>query len=314
MSLTESKTIVHFRNGIGNFVELTPALQALASMDPSGKIDICTDSVWFDSRRLPLLDIWNLLPFVGLATTIEKIKDKPYKTWFWTLWNSGASAIEFFKSKKFYEPPVWDMMNKHESDYYMEIIYKFYGYKGLKPPQCIISANGPDITATGKKIVLTNGGFGEFCVMKKYNKFAEVAKHLKAFFKDDITLIKVGHKNELDDVLDFDIDYVNKLTLPETARVIQQADLVITNDTGNMHVADAFGVPMIVLWGGTILAKNRPINAKAKIINLQLPCQPCQVDGGYHHCEEIHCLNDIQVGEIIYNIRQYFKRGVFDGD
>ena len=34
-------TIVYFKNGLGNFLMMTPAIQALASMEESGKVDVC---------------------------------------------------------------------------------------------------------------------------------------------------------------------------------------------------------------------------------------------------------------------------------
>lgn len=311
----ESKIIAHFRNGIGNFITLTPALQALAGMDESGMIDICTDKTWFDSRKNPLLDIWSRLSFINNIYAVEDVKDKKYKTWFWTQWNSGGESLEFFKTKKFYDPGHWDMLNLHESDFYMDIIRRFYGYTGDKPPQIIVpSPDAPQLDKSKKNIVLCNGGFGELCSVKKWNRFGKLAHEIKHFFRDTVSVIKIGYRNELSDVADFDFDYVNTLSITESAGVIKQADLVITDDTGNMHVADALGVPMIVLWGGSIVEKNKPINAKCKLIHLKLPCQPCQLDGRYNQCESFECISGIRVGEVMYHIRSFFDKGEFNDD
>ena len=115
----------------------------------------------------------------------------------------------------------------------------------------------------------------------------------------------------MNDVKTFDFDFVNKLKLTETARVIQQADLMITTDTGNMHIADALGTPCIVLWGGASLAKNKPYNAMNKIMTLGLPCQPCQREGGYKQCDRVACIQDITVNEIMFHVKQYFREGRF---
>ena len=56
--ICESRTLAYFKNGIGNWVLMTPALQALASMDASGKIVVVTDSAWTDSRSAALADLW----------------------------------------------------------------------------------------------------------------------------------------------------------------------------------------------------------------------------------------------------------------
>lgn len=304
-------TIAHFRNGIGNFISITPALQALASMDKSGMIDMCVDGEWFDSRKNPLLEILELLPFVNKVYTIKEVIDEPYKVWFWTRWNSHGAAMEVFKRKYFYEE-TFDIVNTHESDFYMQILRKHYKYTGEKPPMKIIPASEPVLDKSKKNIVLVNGGFGEFCVMKKWAKFNELADEIKGFYGDDVCLIKIGHKSELAEVKSADIDFVDKLSVTQSAKVLQQADLVVSNDTGDMHIADSFGTPLIVLWGGTIINKNRPINSKSKIINLALDCQPCQQNGDYRTCNHTKCLNDITVGEVMFYLRNFLSKGEFE--
>jgi ADP-heptose:LPS heptosyltransferase len=111
-----------------------------------------------------------------------------------------------------------------------------------------------------------------------------------------------------------DLDYVNKLSLAETAKVISQADLMITTDTGNMHIADALRIPLIALWGGSSVAKNKPYETLCKIIHLGLPCQPCQDDGAYRSCHDYKCISDISIGEVMYNVRSFFNKGNFDGN
>ena len=305
-----SNTIAHFRNGVGNFIVLTPALQALAKMDASGKIDICTDEEWMDSRKRPLFEICERLPFINRVYGFREIKDKKYKTWFWTQWNSCGASLEYFKTKKYYEEP-WNMLHTHESDYYFDIVKKHYGFTGNKPPQMIVPAEQPLLDMTKKNIVLVDGGFGEMTVMKKWGKFGQLAEQVKNYYGDEVCIIKIGYRDELSDVKIFDRDYVNQLSMTESAKVISQASVVIADDTGNMHCADALGIPLIVLWGGSILAKNRPINSKSKIIHAGLECQPCQPDAGYNRCEKIQCLDYITVGEVMYHLRQFLSKGEF---
>jgi len=306
-------TIVHFRTGIGNFVLFTPALQAMASMDASGKIDLCTDSVWSDYRKSSICDLWERLPYINRVFAINEIDQSKYTTWFWTYWTTAGSARVLFSSKKNYDPPFWDQNKEHESDYYMRIARDIYGYKGEKPPLKIVPGDRPKMDFPfAKKIIFCNGGFGDIQVFKKWNYFNDLASQIRSFF-DDVAIIKVGWGDELKGV-ECDVDYVGKLTLSETAFVIKQADMMISTDTGNMHIADALGTPLIVLWGGSSLPKNGPIQTKNKVIHLGLPCQPCQQAGDYRTCEDRKCLSDIQVGEVMYHLRQYFNKGDFDGN
>ena len=101
----ETKSAAFFRQGIGNFVEFTPALRAIASMDPSGKVDLCTNQVWTDHRKEAVLSIAERLPFIGEVVALELIDEKKYKTWFWTPWTC-IGENDFFKKKKPYKNPL----------------------------------------------------------------------------------------------------------------------------------------------------------------------------------------------------------------
>ena len=306
----KTKTIAHFRTGIGNFVLFTPALRALASMDPSGQIDLCTDPDWVDYRKNNLCELWKKLPFIqNVYASIDELGDE-YETWFWTDWTSGTAAIDKFSKRNHHPRILWDQDKVHESDYYFSIVRDFYGYKGWKPTQMVVPADQPILPSDGRiKIILCNGSFGHIAVFKKWPHFKDLANQIKMFFKDKVSLIKIGAREELSEATDYDIDFVNKLTLTETACVMKQADLMITTDTGNMHVADAIATPMIVLWGGSSLPKNKPYNSQCKIIHRGYSCQPCQITEGYRECGTSKCLADITTGEVMFVIRKFISEG-----
>ncbi len=64
--------------------------------------------------------------------------------------------------------------------------------------------------------------------------------------------------------------------LAELAAVLQRARLLIANDSGPMHIADAVGCPMVVLYAGTELEEQwRPRTAPARILRRPTACAPC---------------------------------------
>jgi heptosyltransferase-2 len=63
-------------------------------------------------------------------------------------------------------------------------------------------------------------------------------------------------------------------TLPEAAAIIAAARVMVSNDSGLMHVAGFLGTPVVALFGSTAPAWTRPLG-KAAIAYTGEPCSPC---------------------------------------
>jgi ADP-heptose:LPS heptosyltransferase len=107
-----------------------------------------------------------------------------------------------------------------------------------------------------------------------------------------------------------------KFSLNESADLIRRAKLIVTNDTGLMHIAAAFKRPIISLWGNTVpefgmypyygenFLKQNP-NPFDVVEVKGLICRPCSKIG-YDKCPKGHfkCMEQIMVNqllEVIYN-------------
>ncbi|MDX1665777.1 MAG: glycosyltransferase family 9 protein [Saprospiraceae bacterium] len=97
-----------------------------------------------------------------------------------------------------------------------------------------------------------------------------------------------------------------KLRLDQSASVIRQAEVVITPDTGLMHIAAAFQKRIISVWGNTIpefgMYPYLPASApQPKIIQVNgLSCRPCSKIG-YEACplDHFRCMRDIPEHELL---------------
>jgi ADP-heptose:LPS heptosyltransferase len=303
-------TIAYFRNGLGNFILYTPVLQTLVELDNGNKIDLCIDSKWDDNRRESLLNIMNALPFVNKVISYpDENFSQEYKTYFWTRHTYPSMSMDFFrkKSPQFECGVAWQHSQIHEIDYYMNAVRAHFHWTKENPKQLfpVIEDNSFFNFPSGKlKIGLCNGSYGLLAGSKKWNKFKELNKYLKGFF--ECITIKLGYEDELNDVA-ADFDFVNKLSILQTGKIISQLDLLITVDTCNMHIADALNIPMIVIWGGSILSKNSPVNGTAKIIKTSLKCQPCHDTHKYSTCIEYSCLNKITVNDVMFSVREVLR-------
>lgn len=84
-----------------------------------------------------------------------------------------------------------------------------------------------------------------------------------------------------------------KLSLIESCRLVQKAELVISADTGLLHVADVLGVKALSLMGPT--AFGFTISSLIKTMEVDLPCRPCTKDGRGKCSQNIYqlCMVDI---------------------
>lgn len=95
------------------------------------------------------------------------------------------------------------------------------------------------------------------------------------------------------------INTCGQYNLNQSASLVKQATLIITNDTGLMHIAAAFRKPIISIWGNTIpefgmypyLPGNENSTYRAEIENLK--CRPCSKIG-FKECPKRHfkCMMD----------------------
>lgn len=89
------------------------------------------------------------------------------------------------------------------------------------------------------------------------------------------------------------INYCGQLSIHGSAFVIQQANLVITPDTGMMHIAAALKRPIVSVWGNTVPALGMwpfypaGMELEKRLEVLNLPCRPCSKIG-YAACPKGH--------------------------
>ncbi|MCG8513226.1 MAG: lipopolysaccharide heptosyltransferase II [Halanaerobiales bacterium] len=91
-------------------------------------------------------------------------------------------------------------------------------------------------------------------------------------------------------------------SLKELIALLARCDLVISNDSGPVHVAAAVGTPTITIFGPSDEVKYRPLGEKHRIIKTGIECRPC----GEHQCPLGHhrCMRDIKVEDIIGAVKE----------
>lgn len=88
-----------------------------------------------------------------------------------------------------------------------------------------------------------------------------------------------------------------KTSLPQAVDLISKASLVVSNDSGLMHIAAALQIPLVAVYGSTDPGHTPPLSDNHSIARLNLDCSPCfKRDCPLEH---LNCLNDLQPGAVI---------------
>lgn len=103
-----------------------------------------------------------------------------------------------------------------------------------------------------------------------------------------------------------------RLSLPQAAAVLAELDLLISNDTGLMHLATAVQTPVVAVFGPTTRELGFfPRGPKAKVIeHANLSCRPCSVHGT-DACPRGHfrCMKEIRPEQVAAAAASFLVQG-----
>jgi lipopolysaccharide heptosyltransferase II len=91
-------------------------------------------------------------------------------------------------------------------------------------------------------------------------------------------------------------DLTGKTRLLQLAALLERCDLLVTNDTGTMHVAAAVGTPVVALFGSTPPHITGPWGDGHVVVKRDVACSPCwkRVCPTDHQCMELITVDDVE--------------------
>jgi len=166
----------------------------------------------------------------------------------------------------------------------------------------------------GKKIVVLHPGCGakhtEGARAREWPKenFIELGNILSRTY--DVQVLITGGKDELKLSEEIACKMENKplvlsdIDIGKFAALLKYCTLIISGDTGIMHLAAAVNIKTISLFGPSDENRWSPLGLMKKIVrNNSLSCSPCQVFGiDKPKCKEFNCMRSITLENVLNNI------------
>lgn len=145
-----------------------------------------------------------------------------------------------------------------------------------------------------------------------------VEKYRTLISNTKFSFVLLGGKSErllADRVMEWNtgnvVNFTGKLRINQSASLVKNARLVISNDTGLMHIAAAYHKKILSVWGNTApeLGMSPYMSGEgSEMLEVKgLPCRPCS-KLGYHQCPKKHfrCMNDLPEERITDWVKREF--------
>ena len=87
-------------------------------------------------------------------------------------------------------------------------------------------------------------------------------------------------------------------TIGGLAAAMRRCSLIITNDSGPMHVAISQKVPIVAMYGPSSPKLYGPYTKDATIVTAVPPCPGC-ADGMKHKCSDMQCMTRLTVEQVV---------------
>jgi lipopolysaccharide heptosyltransferase II len=143
----------------------------------------------------------------------------------------------------------------------------------LPEPRLLLDAESARATAKrfgigGRYAVFCPGA--EYGPAKRWPYFAELAARMP------LPVVLLGSARDREACAGVPgLDLAGRTSLDEALELIACAELVVSNDSGLMHVAAALERPQVALFGSSSPEHTPPQSARARVVWLQLECSPC---------------------------------------
>ncbi len=341
IELAHKKIIVTFLMHLGDLVLTTPFLHALRSAAPGADITYLVDEKLRDIVACnPYIDhVWtidkkgkddNLRSLLAMSRRISEahfdvlINLHPNERCSFIAAMASVpvrAGASHFLFRPFFHPYLKLNRTIHAADMYLDVLTRL-GVKNLVHEGLEVFP-GPEHRAAAQAFWKSEGlgpdeplvGFniGSAVVTKRWapERFARVADVLAGegyrtvFFGGPMDEAMVREATSF--MRTKPIIATGRFRLGELAAAMGRCCLIITNDSGPMHVAISQKVPIVAMYGPSHPDLYGPYTKDAVIVRAIPPCDGCR-KRMRHQCDDMRCMKDLTVEQVLEAAHRFLKK------
>ena len=332
IELANKRIIVTFLMHLGDLILTTPFLYVLRRAAPGAHITYLVDEKLADIvRHNPNIDeVWtidkkgkdNNIP--SLLAMSSRISAGSFDVLINLHPNERCSFIDAFARvplklgashflfRTCFSPYIKLNRTIHAADMYLDVLAKI-GVKNLKNNGLEVFPGDEDKAFVAgfwrseqvkNEDKLIGFNIGSAVITKRWasERFAKVADTLA---QEGYRTIFFGGTMDADMVQEAaalmqtkPIIATGKLKLGQLAAAMSRCSLIITNDSGPMHVAISQKVPIVAMYGPSHTDLYGPYTRKATVVRAVPPCDGCH-KRMRHHCDDMRCMRELTVDQVL---------------
>ncbi len=328
---TKKKIVIRTPNWLGDLMMSTAFIKAVLKYFPNTSVDLIVKAGF---ENIPLPHRGKIIPFDKKLTSPiqfgQELRAQSYDK-FYILPPSFSSALMAYTAKvpqrigyigsfrSFLLSPGIKYLKKHRTQHlvteYQQLLDREISLDEFTPELCV-SKTWVDQNISAKFKSLPEN----FIAIAPGVIFGPAKQWPIEYFKVLTSSIRklgeniviVGTKDDfalgqfLSENNDGIINLCGETSLNQLISVLSRSRLLVSNDSGTMHIMAALQKPQIAIFGSTSTVWTSPINENAEVLTLRLNCAPCYK----RKCRFGHtdCLNDLKPEMIIDRVRHLLQK------
>jgi len=320
---------------VGDLLQLTPAIRALAVKYPEARITLLlgsaaaatmfhhnphiSETIVFDRKGAHrslsgFLRLWNRIRAARYDLVVN-FQRSNFKTW---LLASAALPCRLLVYRKARGRTVHAVVNHLETlaplgitlelcDLSLELTYG-------PAEQSFADSLFLEAGLSGKILIALNPGASNRIKCWSPERFATLANLLVSEL--DAGIVLVGGANERDlaegilaGMSSKPLDLIGKTSLLQLGAVLDRCDVLVSGDTGPLHLATAVKTPVVALFGAIDPFRTGPVGEGHRVIRHdELSCVPCVAKSCTNEID-LECMERITAAEVFETVVDMLKAG-----